>query len=87
MRTPELTGLAWDAVILDPPRTGVDATAIEALIALGAARLLYISCEPSTLARDIRILTAGGYRLESAQPFDMFPQTRHVETLAVLSVA
>ena len=87
LRTPELTGLAWDAVILDPPRTGVDATAIEALIALGAARLLYISCEPSTLARDIRILSAGGYRLEWAQPYDMFPQTRHVETLAVLVVA
>jgi 23S rRNA (uracil1939-C5)-methyltransferase len=85
--TPELTGQAWDAVILDPPRTGVDASALAALMALGSPRLLYISCEPSTLARDLRVLAAGGYRLLWAQPFDMFPQTRHVETLAVLSVA
>ena len=87
LRTPELTGQAWDAIILDPPRTGVDALALDALSALGAARLLYVSCEPSTLARDLRILTANGYRLEWAQPYDMFPQTRHVETLAVLAVA
>ena len=87
LRSPELTGQAWDAIILDPPRTGVDAPALDALIALGAARLLYISCEPSTLARDLRILAANGYRLEWAQPYDMFPQTRHVETLAVLVVA
>ena len=84
LRTPELTDQAWDAIILDPPRTGVDAPALDALSALGAARLLYISCEPSTLARDLRILAANGYRLEWAQPYDMFPQTRHVETLAVL---
>ncbi len=63
LRTPELTGQAWDAIILDPPRTGVDAPALDALSALGAARLLYISCEPSTLARDLRILAASGYRL------------------------
>jgi len=87
LRSPELTGQAWDAIILDPPRTGVDAPALEALIALGAARILYISCEPSTLARDLRSLTAGGYHLQWAQPYDMFPQTRHVETLAVLVMA
>lgn len=87
LRSPAITGQAWDAIILDPPRTGVDAPALEALVALGAAQLLYISCEPSTLARDLRGLAAGGYRLQWAQPFDMFPQTRHVETLAVFSVA
>ena len=85
--TPELTGQAWDAILLDPPRTGLDGQALAALMALGSSRLFYISCEPSTLARDLRVLAAGGYRLEWAQPLDMFPQTRHVETLAVLSVA
>jgi 23S rRNA (uracil1939-C5)-methyltransferase len=87
LRSPELAGQAWDAVILDPPRTGVDGPALEALTALGAARLLYISCEPSTLARDLRILSCSGYHLQLAQPYDMFPQTRHVETLAVLAMA
>jgi 23S rRNA (uracil1939-C5)-methyltransferase len=87
LRSPELTGQAWDAIILDPPRTGVDAPVLEALSALGAARLIYISCEPSTLARDLRVLAANGYHLQWAQPYDMFPQTRHVETLAVLAMA
>ncbi len=75
----------WDAVILDPPRTGVDERALAALAALQAPRLFYISCEPATLARDVQLLTGYGYRLQWAQPFDMFPQTRHVETLAVLA--
>lgn len=87
LHTPEVKGQAWDAIILDPPRTGVDVPALAALIALGAPLLLYISCEPSTLARDMRTLVDSGYRLQWAQPYDMFPQTRHVETLAVLTVA
>ena len=87
LRSSELADKAWDAIILDPPRTGVDGPALESLAALGAARLLYISCEPSTLARDLRILSDKGYCLQLAQPYDMFPQTRHVETLAVLAMA
>ncbi len=87
LRDPDIAGRTWDAIILDPPRTGVDAPALAALIALHAPRLLYISCEPSTLARDLRILALSGYRLQSAQPYDMFPQTRHVETLAVLAAS
>ncbi|MFN8466170.1 MAG: class I SAM-dependent RNA methyltransferase [Caldilineaceae bacterium] len=86
LRSSELKGQGWDAIILDPPRTGVDGPALAALIALGSPRLLYISCEPSTLARDLRILAANGYHLHWAQPYDMFPQTRHVETLAVLAI-
>ena len=85
LRSPQIANHPWDAVLLDPPRTGVDADALEALIALGAPRLLYVSCEPATLARDLRQLASHGYHLEWAQPFDMFPQTRHVETLAVLA--
>jgi 23S rRNA (uracil1939-C5)-methyltransferase len=60
----------------------VDRAALEALIALGAPLVAYVACEPATLSRDLRLLLDHGYRLEWAQPFDMFPQTRHVETLA-----
>jgi 23S rRNA (uracil1939-C5)-methyltransferase len=85
LRDPIVTSRAWDAIVLDPPRTGVDALALEALIALRAPRLVYISCEPATLARDLRALIDRGYTLEWAQPYDMFPQTRHVETFVVLT--
>jgi 23S rRNA (uracil1939-C5)-methyltransferase len=87
LRNTPITGEAWDAVLLDPPRTGVDAPALAALIDLDAPRLLYVSCEPATLSRDLRVLADSGYTLEWAQPFDMFPQTRHVETLALLARA
>ena len=85
LSNPLIAGQSWDSMLLDPPRTGVDAPALAALMALRAPRLLYVSCEPATLARDLRILVDGGYTLQWAQPFDMFPQTRHVETLAVLT--
>jgi len=69
-------------VILDPPRAG--AKGIEAdLAALGAERILYVSCDPTTLARDLRALAERGYRTKLAQPIDLFPQTYHVETLAL----
>lgn len=80
-----IAGQPWDAVLLDPPRTGVDAAALDALMGLAAPRLVYVSCEPATLARDLRVLADHGYRLEWAQPFDMFPQTRHVETIALMT--
>lgn len=85
LRSPQIANRAWDAILLDPPRTGVESDALDALIALGAPRLLYVSCEPATLARDLRQLAGHGYHFQWAQPFDMFPQTRHVETLAVLA--
>jgi 23S rRNA (uracil1939-C5)-methyltransferase len=84
LRSPQIAGQSWDAVLLDPPRTGVDPPALAALLDLCAPRLLYVSCEPATLARDLRVLVDGGYALQWVQPFDMFPQTRHVETLALL---
>jgi 23S rRNA (uracil1939-C5)-methyltransferase len=74
----------WDAVILDPPRAGVDHAAMRQICALQTCRLVYVSCNPATLARDIKILCANGYVLEYAQPLDMFPQTHHVETAAFL---
>jgi tRNA/tmRNA/rRNA uracil-C5-methylase (TrmA/RlmC/RlmD family) len=70
-------------VIVDPPRTGLSKPVVEALASRGDARIVYISCDPPTLARDARALLDGGYRLTSVRAFDLFPNTPHVETLAV----
>jgi len=72
-----------DAVVLDPPRAGA-ADALPALAALRPPRIIYVSCDPATLARDVRTLLAAGYRLERVQPIDVFPQTYHVESVTKL---
>ena len=69
-------------VITNPPRTGMDERVTAALDAGGAGRIVYIACDPATLARDIRRLTA--YRLAHVRAFDLFPQTAHVESVALL---
>ncbi|MGI6368239.1 MAG: class I SAM-dependent RNA methyltransferase [Anaerolineae bacterium] len=74
-----------DAIVLDPPRAGCTAAAVVALAACGASRILYVSCDPATLARDIARFTELGYRLQRVQPIDMFPQTYHVETVVLMS--
>jgi 23S rRNA (uracil1939-C5)-methyltransferase len=73
-----------DVVILDPPRTGLSPAASARVIGLGAPRLLYVSCEPATLARDVKRLAQAGYTLHRVASFDMFPHTAHVETLVEL---
>lgn len=73
-----------DLVIVDPPRSGLDEKLLRALIERGPRGFVYVSCEPSTLARDLAILTAGGYAVRSVEIFDFFPQTYHVESLAFL---
>lgn len=73
-----------DLVVLDPPRSGLHAKARQALIDLNPREIIYISCDPSTLARDLKQLCAAGYSLHSLHAFDMFPQTAHVETMTVL---
>jgi 23S rRNA (uracil1939-C5)-methyltransferase len=72
------------AVILDPPRAGCEPAALAELIRLGAERLVYVSCEPSTHARDLIALVRGGYRVRRAAIIDMFPQTYHIESVALL---
>lgn len=83
---PELIrdGVRADVVVADPPRAGFHPKALRALVALGAPRVIYVSCNPATLARDIGDLTRQDYRLEWVQPVDMFPQTPHIEAVARL---
>jgi len=71
-----------DVVVLDPPRSGLPRDVIDALIALQPEVIAYVSCDPATLARDGKRLARRGYRLRSITPFDMFPQTYHIETVS-----
>jgi 23S rRNA (uracil1939-C5)-methyltransferase len=73
-----------DVVVVDPPRAGISAKGLGLLLALDIPELFYVSCNPKTLARDVRALSAGGYRLVSLEPFDFFPHTPHLEALAIL---
>ena len=81
-----LPGLAPspDALVIDPPRAGVERPVIDAILASQAKRVVYVSCEPSTLARDLRLLVDGGFRLVEVQPVDMFPHTQHIECVTTL---
>lgn len=74
-----------DLVLLDPPRAGAEEETISGIIALSPRRISYVSCDPATLARDLKHLIEGGYLLDAVAAFDMFPQTHHVETVARLS--
>jgi 23S rRNA (uracil1939-C5)-methyltransferase len=73
-----------DLVVLDPPRAGMTPDGIRRLARIAPARITYVSCDPSTLARDLAALIAGGYELAEMQLFDLFPQTFHMETIARL---
>lgn len=76
-------GQYYDTIVLDPPRTGA-LSLMHALLDLHPETLVYVSCDPATLARDLAVLTAGGYRAEYAQPIDLMPQTAHVEVVVRL---
>lgn len=76
---------APDVVLLDPPRAGLEKPALDALLRLQSPLILYISCDPSTLARDAARLLTGGYELEQVIPIDMFPQTYHIESISLFN--
>ncbi len=73
-----------DTLLLDPPRTGISREAMSGIVGLKPPRIVYISCDLATLARDVRRLIEAGYRLDHIEAFDLFPNTAHVETLVVL---
>ncbi|MBI4536719.1 MAG: 23S rRNA (uracil(1939)-C(5))-methyltransferase RlmD [candidate division NC10 bacterium] len=81
---PDLAGESWDLAVLDPPRQGASRRVLEALGQLGVPRIVYVSCDPSTLARDLGLLAGVGYSCVRIQPVDLFPQTFHLEAVAVL---
>jgi len=74
-----------DFLLLDPPRTGAESRVINGILKIRPKRICYVSCDPATLARDLKKLIAGGYTLDSLTAFDMFPQTHHVETVVHLT--
>ena len=78
-------GLRPDVIMLDPPRKGCDETTLSAVAQMSPRRVVYVSCNPSTAARDAAWLGQHGYRAEKVQPVDLFPRTKHVETVVLLS--
>jgi len=76
--------LQIDFLLLDPPRTGAESRVVDGILQLKPKQICYVSCDPATLARDLRKLIANGYALDSIAAFDMFPQTHHVETIVKL---
>lgn len=74
-----------DLLVVDPPRKGLEGQFIEAVIEMKPSKMVYVSCNPATLARDLALLAEGGYNVEKVQPVDMFPQTTHVESVTLLT--
>jgi 23S rRNA (uracil1939-C5)-methyltransferase len=73
-----------DTIILDPPRKGCEKDVIDTIINMAPKKVVYVSCNPSTLARDVKLLEDGNYKLVNVQPVDQFPWTTHVETVVLL---
>ncbi|MBQ9443996.1 MAG: 23S rRNA (uracil(1939)-C(5))-methyltransferase RlmD [Lachnospiraceae bacterium] len=82
---PKACDLSADVVILDPPRSGMERAALDAIVSAAPSRIVYISCDPATLARDIKVFMAAGYRLSRFVAVDQFCHTSHVETVCLLS--
>jgi 23S rRNA (uracil1939-C5)-methyltransferase len=79
-------GVKADVLVVDPPRKGCDETLLRTIIDMKPEKVVYVSCNPATLARDLRILEDGGYKTMEVQPVDMFPHTVHVECVAQLTL-
>ena len=78
-------GIRADVVVVDPPRAGCTEQVLKTFANMKPKRIVYVSCNPATLARDIEILEKLGYKAEKIQPVDMFAQTSHVETVVLMS--
>lgn len=78
-------GVKLDVIVVDPPRKGVSRDVIAAMLEMAPKRIVYVSCDPATLARDVKLLREGGYALTHAEAFDLFPRCAHVETVCLLS--
>jgi 23S rRNA (uracil1939-C5)-methyltransferase len=78
-------GIKADVIVVDPPRKGCDKELLDTIIDMQPDRVVYVSCDPATLARDLKILGEGGYEVKEAQPVDMFPETVHVETVVLMT--
>ena len=79
-------GKRFDVFVVDPPRKGCDEELLKTILEYKPKRVVYVSCNPGTLARDLRILEDGGYRTQEVQPVDMFPHSSHVECVAWLEL-
>ncbi len=77
-------GIDADVIVVDPPRKGCDRALLDTILAMAPPRVVYVSCDPATLARDLRVLADGGYRVVEVQPVDMFPHTVHVECVILM---
>jgi 23S rRNA (uracil1939-C5)-methyltransferase len=84
LRKPSQQSKHPDYVVVDPPRAGLGEKVAGSLAKIGSTAICYVSCDPSTLARDLRVLIEDGYRIESIHLFDLFPQTFHIETIVQL---
>ena len=78
-------GIKPDVIAVDPPRRGCDEKTLEAIVKVSPNRIVYVSCNPATLARDLRYLEDRGYETEKVQPVDMFPHTHHVESIILMT--
>ncbi len=73
-----------DVIVVDPPRKGLHSECLHTMLSMAPRRIVYVSCDPATLARDLKLLCAGGYELKKVQPVDMFPWSTHIETVVLL---
>ena len=78
-------GINPDMIVLDPPRAGCDNKVLDTILSVRPSKIIYVSCDPATLARDLKVLCKKKYRIKEVQPFDLFPQTDHVECVVLMS--
>lgn len=81
----EKEGIRADVAVVDPPRKGCDEKLLQTLVRMKPERIVYVSCDPATLARDLKYLSGNGFHAEYVQPYDQFSETVHVETVVLMS--